>query len=434
MVGSTYISDPDTWKTFYHNMINGKFKRGKSNQVGGGIGGMYSNKPYMIPISQYKSETIQKPLPMIGNEVSPIAAIEERAKSEFKDAIKDEAPRVPIKSRKRKRNISPRKTVKQATSKKRKKQYRKSNKKRWSCLISLISILTCTMSTQNWWETRSLLRFQSPATILMSGPTMSGKTRLTFKILQNARGMFQIPPTQMIIAYGHHQPLFEEMEQSIENLILHHGLPTREDLDHWSESSKHTLLVIDDLINKVVDSEDALFLFCVAAHHKNITVILLTQNLYMPGNDVHSHDMSRLVKTHLAFLELLNTASVKQRVAILKTITDAQLQVICEICLNIYKGKLELTQKYVKQLFPYQRFIETIISKRISKKVKVKSLVRHQRAILKLLSPLLKRYRNGGRTDINTKSKISKVNALDDSGPNQTYADLRTIDDDFQST
>lgn len=138
------------------------------------------------------------------------------------------------------------------------------------------------MSTQNWWETRSLLRFQSPA-ILMSGPTMSGKTRLTFKILQNARGMFQIPPTQMIIAYGHHQPLFEEMEQSIENLILHHGLPTREDLDHWSESSKHTLLVIDDLINKVVDSEDALFLFCVAAHHKNITVILLTQNLYMPG-------------------------------------------------------------------------------------------------------------------------------------------------------
>lgn len=129
MVGSTYISDPDTWKTFYHNMINGKFKRGKSNQVAGGIGGMYSNKPYMIPISQYKSETIQKPLPMIGNEVSPIAAIEERAKSEFKDAIKDEAPRVPIKSRKRKRNISPRKTVKQATSKKRKKQYRKSNKK-----------------------------------------------------------------------------------------------------------------------------------------------------------------------------------------------------------------------------------------------------------------------------------------------------------------
>lgn len=55
MVRSAYVSDPRVWKSFYHNMIEGKFKpeRYKTRQIGGGISGMYSNKPYMIPVTLF---------------------------------------------------------------------------------------------------------------------------------------------------------------------------------------------------------------------------------------------------------------------------------------------------------------------------------------------------------------------------------------------
>jgi len=130
---------------------------------------------------------------------------------------------------------------------------------------------------------RSLLPFNSPTTILVSGATMSGKTTLTYDILKRASGMFEIPPQKIIYAFGEYQPLFSEMEQTIPGLILHQGLPDREQVEDWSKDSPHTVLILDDLLNSVTKSEDALFLFCVTAHHRRVSVLFLTQNLYMPG-------------------------------------------------------------------------------------------------------------------------------------------------------
>lgn len=132
-------------------------------------------------------------------------------------------------------------------------------------------------------ETKTLLPFSSPTTVLISGGTMCGKTTLTYEIMKPAKGMFKTPPQKIVLAYGEYQPMFSEMETSVTGLNLHQGLPTRDDFDKWSSDGEPVLLVIDDLINQVTKNEDSLFLFCVAAHHKNITVMLLTQNLYMPG-------------------------------------------------------------------------------------------------------------------------------------------------------
>ena len=50
-----YVSDPRLWKIFYKNMLEGKFypQRYKGRQTGGGIAGMYSKKPYMIPVNPH---------------------------------------------------------------------------------------------------------------------------------------------------------------------------------------------------------------------------------------------------------------------------------------------------------------------------------------------------------------------------------------------
>lgn len=98
-MGSTYVSDPRVWKTFYQNMLDGQFRPGKyrGRQTGGGIGNMYSRKPYMIPVNPHLSSK-ESNEQVVGKHVTPMAAVEERAKVEMKEAIKENVPHVPEKT------------------------------------------------------------------------------------------------------------------------------------------------------------------------------------------------------------------------------------------------------------------------------------------------------------------------------------------------
>lgn len=139
------------------------------------------------------------------------------------------------------------------------------------------------MNMEAWWKERSVLPIHSPATAMIVGPTMSGKTSLIYEILKHADGMFQTPPERIVIAYTEYQPLFEEMEKNIDRLVLHQGLPSKEQIEDWSEGVQHIVLVLDDMMMQVAKSEESLNLFCVTAHHRRISVFMLAQNLYMPG-------------------------------------------------------------------------------------------------------------------------------------------------------
>lgn len=96
-MGSTYVSDPRVWKSFYKNMIDGKFNPGyyRGRQTGSGIANMYSKIPYMIPVNRHLSTEPEQTI-VVGKEVTLTAAVEDRAKSEFKDTIEDGAPHVPL--------------------------------------------------------------------------------------------------------------------------------------------------------------------------------------------------------------------------------------------------------------------------------------------------------------------------------------------------
>uniref|UniRef100_A0A8W8MLB9 Uncharacterized protein n=1 Tax=Magallana gigas TaxID=29159 RepID=A0A8W8MLB9_MAGGI len=99
-----------------------------------------------------------------------------------------------------------------------------------------------------WWKERSLLPFHSPVTAMIVGPTMSGKTSFVYEILKHAD-----------------------------------GLPSKDQIDKWSEGVQHTVSVLYDMMMQVAKSEESLTLFCVTAHHRRISVFMLAQNLYMPG-------------------------------------------------------------------------------------------------------------------------------------------------------
>ena len=136
---------------------------------------------------------------------------------------------------------------------------------------------------REWWKTKSLLPFSAPTTILICGSTQSGKTHFTKRLLQNADGMFSSPVDKIIYAYSEYQPMFTEMMEDIPRLILHQGLPSREDIEHYTEGVNHTIVVLDDLMLQVAQSQDCVHLFTVTSHHRNVTTVMLSQNLYPPG-------------------------------------------------------------------------------------------------------------------------------------------------------
>ncbi|CAC5368957.1 ORC4 [Mytilus coruscus] len=110
-------------------------------------------------------------------------------------------------------------------------------------------------------EEKALLHFHSSCSVLIVGPTQSGKTVLTFKIIKQSKEMFTSPPVKTVYCYSVYQELFSKMEKEIENIFFHEGLRTSEDINAWSENKEHILLVLDDLLATAVNSVDIMNLF-----------------------------------------------------------------------------------------------------------------------------------------------------------------------------
>ncbi len=90
-------------------------------------------------------------------------------------------------------------------------------------------------------------------------------------------------PERILYCYGVYQPLFDEMEGTVSNFASRKGLPSEAEIDEFSRGARHVLMVIDDLMHMVVQSPSMELLFTQGCHHKRISVIFLTQNLFPRG-------------------------------------------------------------------------------------------------------------------------------------------------------
>ena len=132
-----------------------------------------------------------------------------------------------------------------------------------------------------WWKTESLLPFKPCSSITISGATQSGKTYFVHKFLQNVSGMFSGEPVcQILYCYGIYQPLFDKMQEDIPNFSMLEGLPSEEDIEKITVKQKHVLIILDDLMNKVGQSPEMESLFTMGCHHRKMSVIFLTQNIF----------------------------------------------------------------------------------------------------------------------------------------------------------
>src|SRR5579863_10406067 len=121
-------------------------------------------------------------------------------------------------------------------------------------------------------------KFIAPFTMIVSGATMSGKTELVKKIILNAEKIIKPKPVNIVISYSVDQTEYKEVQNYGVKLL--HGLEFEiEDFLPHTPS----LLIIDDQMDDAITNEKINELFTKGVHHRNVSVIILRQNVFPQG-------------------------------------------------------------------------------------------------------------------------------------------------------
>ena len=130
----------------------------------------------------------------------------------------------------------------------------------------------------------SLFSFHHPTSIVVAGPTRSGKTYFVIKCLKHS--LIQPFPNRILFLYKEWQPAYDELKILLPDVEFHEGVDAPS-LNSLTVADKN-LVIIDDLMSSAGDSKQISKLFTQESHHKNLTVIFLVQNLFYHGKEMRN--------------------------------------------------------------------------------------------------------------------------------------------------
>lgn len=120
--------------------------------------------------------------------------------------------------------------------------------------------------------------FEHPFTMLIAGPTQSGKTTWFKQVLESNR--IRPQPQRILWFYAQWQPLYESMKGYVE---FHRGIPDWINQPNLLDQRANNVMVFDDLMESVADSKTVSHLFTEGSHHRNLSVVLFLQNVFPNG-------------------------------------------------------------------------------------------------------------------------------------------------------
>jgi hypothetical protein len=116
--------------------------------------------------------------------------------------------------------------------------------------------------------------FIHPFSCLISGPSKAGKTRLLEDVVKNHRVLIKPTLERIVYCYAVWQKEFDELKNIGVEFV--HGMF---DVSEFNVS-KRNLVIYDDLMEECSNDRGIQDLYTRGSHHMNISVILLTQNLF----------------------------------------------------------------------------------------------------------------------------------------------------------
>src|SRR5206468_7022187 len=143
----------------------------------------------------------------------------------------------------------------------------------------------------------------APFTCVISGPTGSGKSVFTQRLLKQAKTIISPSPERIFYCYGVYQKIFSKME----GIEFIEGLPSLNEFD----GRKRSLVVLDDLMHETTDVVTKLF--TRLSHHTNTSVVYITQNLF------HANKENRTITLNAQYLVLFKNVRDKFHIMHLST-------------------------------------------------------------------------------------------------------------------
>jgi hypothetical protein len=131
-------------------------------------------------------------------------------------------------------------------------------------------------------------QFKCPFTCVIAGPTSSGKSVLTRRILKNYDVLFNfknpVLNLKVLWCYGIWQPLYNQQISNNVYVKYVEGLPSKDEIF----LDKPNIIIIDDLMTQLGNNPALADLFTKGSHHNDISVIFITQNLFHKGREMRN--------------------------------------------------------------------------------------------------------------------------------------------------
>ena len=136
---------------------------------------------------------------------------------------------------------------------------------------------------------------------------MCGKTEWIKRLLPHKENMMIPVPKKVLFCYKYWQPFYTEMLKTMPEITFHQGMPNDLLQSKYFYPNVQSFIVFDDLMRTVTNDTTA-DLFTEGAHHHNVSVVFIIQNLFFQCKQ------SRTISVNAHYLNLLKNPRDRQQV------------------------------------------------------------------------------------------------------------------------
>lgn len=132
---------------------------------------------------------------------------------------------------------------------------------------------------------RQELLLKHPFTLMLAGPTSSGKTQLVIRLLNDFRSTTTLKDKRRIrvlICYG----VWQEAYRSISHPDIE--VTFNEGFSYDYADLRPDVMVLDDLMSEMANDKKLTACFTKSSHHLQISVIYITQNVFHQSKEMRT--------------------------------------------------------------------------------------------------------------------------------------------------
>ena len=132
--------------------------------------------------------------------------------------------------------------------------------------------------------------------MIVSGPTSCGKTHFLKDMLQQNEKVCSPAPERIVWLYKRWQPLYGEIQRTVfPRVEFMRGIPIDLESDSFFDPRTRNMIVLDDLMSTSAKDPRINDLFTEGSHHRNLSVVVLNQNLYFSRDPTQRRNCHYLV-------------------------------------------------------------------------------------------------------------------------------------------